>query len=91
MKTAVMGNLMPTRDTIELANTIEAMRPMVPAKDFETSRRFYEELGFRPQVLNNALHGSGERGIARVAGSASSVESHWVGFIQSGSELQPRW
>ena len=24
---------------------------MVPAKDFATSRRFYEELGFRPEVL----------------------------------------
>ena len=37
------------------------------------------------------LHGSGERGIARVAGSVSSVESRWVRFIQSGSELQPPW
>jgi hypothetical protein len=36
-------------------------------------------------------HGSGERGIARVAGSASSVESLWVWFIQDGSELQPPW
>ena len=36
-------------------------------------------------------HGSGERGIARVAGSVSSVESRWVRFIQSGSELQPPW
>ena len=37
------------------------------------------------------LHSLGERGIARVAGSVSSVESRWVGFIQSGSELQPPW
>jgi hypothetical protein len=44
---------MPT--PVELAGTIEAMRPMVPTKDFETSRRFYEELGFRPQVLTNEL------------------------------------
>ena len=28
---------------------------MVPSKDFATSRRFYEELGFRPQVLNIEL------------------------------------
>ncbi len=43
----------------------------------------------RPHIL--MLHGSGERGIARVAGSISSVESRWVRFIQSGSELQPPW
>jgi hypothetical protein len=39
----------------ELAKTVKAMRPMVPAKDFETSRRFYEELGFRPQILAGGL------------------------------------
>jgi catechol 2,3-dioxygenase-like lactoylglutathione lyase family enzyme len=38
-----------------LAATVKAMRPMAPAKDFETSRRFYEELGFRPQVLTEGL------------------------------------
>ena len=36
-------------------------------------------------------HGSGERGIARVANSASSVKGRWVGFIQRGSELQSPW
>lgn len=39
----------------ELAETVKAMRPMVPAKDFETSRRFYEELGFRPEALTDGL------------------------------------
>jgi len=34
---------------------------------------------------------SGKRRIARVAGSASSVESRRVRFIQGGSELQPPW
>jgi hypothetical protein len=43
----------------------------------------------RPHIL--MLKDSGERGIARVAGSVSSVESRWVWFIQSGSELQPPW
>jgi hypothetical protein len=28
---------------------------MVPAKDFEISRRFYTELGFRPQTLDERL------------------------------------
>ncbi len=46
---------MPTPDIVELAATVEAIRPMVPSKDFATSRRFYEELGFRPQVLKNEL------------------------------------
>jgi len=36
---------------IDLAQTVEAMRPMVPARDFEVSTRFYVELGFRPKVL----------------------------------------
>ena len=35
------------------------------------------------------LRSSGERGIAGVARSISSVERRWVRFIQSGSELQP--
>jgi hypothetical protein len=39
----------------ELARTVKAMRPMVPAKDFETSKRFYEELGFRPEILADGL------------------------------------
>jgi hypothetical protein len=33
-----------------LAATVEAMRPMVPAKTFQTSSRFYVDLGFEPQV-----------------------------------------
>jgi hypothetical protein len=35
----------------DLAQTVEAMRPMVPAKDFEISKRFYVELGFQPRTL----------------------------------------
>ncbi|HEX4807892.1 MAG TPA: hypothetical protein VH325_03130 [Bryobacteraceae bacterium] len=38
-----------------LAQTVEAMRPMAPAKDFEISKRFYEELGFRPEILSDGL------------------------------------
>jgi catechol 2,3-dioxygenase-like lactoylglutathione lyase family enzyme len=34
-----------------LAHTVKAMRPMVPAKDFEISKRFYADLGFRPRTL----------------------------------------
>ena len=33
-----------------LGATVEALRPMVPAKDFATSNRFYVDLAFRPQV-----------------------------------------
>jgi hypothetical protein len=35
--------------------TVKAMRPIVPAKDFEISKRFYLELGFRPQTLADRL------------------------------------
>jgi hypothetical protein len=51
---------MPSPETIELAATVDAMTPMVPAKDFETSRRFYEELGFRAVIGTlqcNQCHG----------------------------------
>jgi hypothetical protein len=34
----------------DLGATVEAMRPMVPAKDFATSSRFYIDLGFQPAV-----------------------------------------
>jgi hypothetical protein len=34
-----------------LAQTVQAMRPMVPAKDFDTSQRFYLELGFEARRL----------------------------------------
>jgi catechol 2,3-dioxygenase-like lactoylglutathione lyase family enzyme len=39
----------------DLALTVTAIRPMVPAKDFDTSKRFYEELGFRPETLSDEL------------------------------------
>jgi hypothetical protein len=38
-----------------LAQTVTAMRPMVPAKDFELSKRFYVELGFQPRPLTGRL------------------------------------
>jgi hypothetical protein len=37
------------------ALTIKAMRPILPARDFETSKRFYSELGFRSQILAERL------------------------------------
>jgi hypothetical protein len=39
----------------DIAPTVKATRPMLPAKDFETSRRFYLELGFEPQMLTERL------------------------------------
>ena len=38
-----------------LGDTVKAMRPMVPAKDYETSKRFYLDLGFRPRRLSERL------------------------------------
>lgn len=34
---------------------VAMMRPFVPAKDFDTSLRFYTELGFRPFMLGDKL------------------------------------
>src|SRR6202030_2009513 len=42
-------------DVGNLAQTVKAMRPMVPAKDLETSRQFYVDLGFRPRTLTDRL------------------------------------
>ena len=42
-------------DTASLSRTVSAMRPTVPAKDLDTSKRFYIELGFRPRQLTDRL------------------------------------
>ena len=42
-------------ETANLSRTVRAMRPMVPAKDFEISKRFYIELGFQPRALTDRL------------------------------------
>ena len=42
-------------DATKLAQTVTAMRPMVPARDFEISKRFYLELGFDPRPLTDRL------------------------------------
>jgi hypothetical protein len=42
-------------DGTSLAQTVTALRPMVPAKDFEVSKRFYVELGFHPRPLTDRL------------------------------------
>jgi hypothetical protein len=42
-------------DATTFARTVMAMRPMVPAKDFEISKRFYIELGFQPKTLTDRL------------------------------------
>lgn len=44
-----------TIDANDLAETIQATRPMVPAKDFATSKQFYCDLGFQPKMLNEGL------------------------------------
>jgi hypothetical protein len=38
-----------------LADTIKATRPMVPAKDFGISLRFYADLGFQSRMLTDGL------------------------------------
>jgi len=38
-----------------LAVGVVALRPFVPAKDFQTSRRFYDALGFREEPLGEDL------------------------------------
>ena len=40
-----------------LAGTIQWLRPFVPAKDFETSKRFYADLGFEIEPLGPDVAG----------------------------------
>jgi hypothetical protein len=42
-------------DVASLSRTIRAMRPIVPAKDFDISTRFYVELGFQSRPLADRL------------------------------------
>lgn len=42
----------PQRDS---SDTIKAMRPFVPAKDFARSKAFYSDLGFRAKPLGEKL------------------------------------
>src|SRR5271156_3955372 len=42
-------------ETRNLAQTVKRMRPTVPAKDFDLSKRFYVELGFQPEQLTENL------------------------------------
>lgn len=43
------------QETIELGATVRALRPFLPAKDFDASKRFYRDLGFRPKELDVKL------------------------------------
>ena len=38
-----------------LSETVKSLRPFVPAKDFETSKRFYADLGFRIEPLDDTI------------------------------------
>src|SRR5580704_6445110 len=44
---------MPSEE--DLAYTVRAMKPVVPARDFEISKRFYADLGFQAQPLTDRL------------------------------------
>ncbi len=43
------------QETIELAATVRALRPFVPAKNFDVSKRFYGDLGFHAETLDAKL------------------------------------
>jgi hypothetical protein len=42
-------------DRPKLASTVQALRPVLPAKNFEISKQFYADLGFQPQTLDKGL------------------------------------
>jgi hypothetical protein len=51
----LIGSTVVSSEIGDIAPRVKATRPMLPAKDFETSRRFYLELGFEPQMLTERL------------------------------------
>jgi hypothetical protein len=44
-----------SRDPSDLAGTVKALRPFVPAKDFEISKQFYADLGFSVEPLGDSI------------------------------------
>src|SRR5262245_12975867 len=44
----------PSQD-IDLAASLQALRPFVPARDFAVSKQFYADLGFRIEPLGDTL------------------------------------
>jgi hypothetical protein len=44
-----------SRDLSDLAGTVKALRPFVPAKDFAISKQFYADLGFRVEPLGDSI------------------------------------
>jgi uncharacterized glyoxalase superfamily protein PhnB len=44
-----------SRISSDLVASVKALRPFVPAKDFEISKRFYADLGFRVEPLGDSI------------------------------------
>jgi hypothetical protein len=44
-----------SNEVMKLRQTVRSIRPVVPAKIFEVSKRFYVDLGFQPQPLTDNL------------------------------------
>lgn len=42
-------------DPSDLTATVKALRPFVPAKDFEISKQFYADIGFRVEPLGDSV------------------------------------
>jgi hypothetical protein len=44
-----------SRDLSDLVGSVKALRPFVPAKDFDISKQFYADLGFRVEPLGDSI------------------------------------
>jgi hypothetical protein len=44
-----------SRAVSDLAGTVKALRPFVPAKDFKISKQFYADIGFRVEPLGDSI------------------------------------
>jgi len=44
-----------SRALSDLVGIVKALRPFVPAKDFEISKRFYSDVGFRIEPLGDSV------------------------------------
>ncbi len=56
----------------QLTASIKALRPFVPAKDFDASKRFYADLGFEIEALGDGVAN------ARLAGHSFLLQDFFV-------------
>lgn len=82
----------PRASALALSDTIQSLRPQVPAKDFAASKRFYQDLGFelRRDGSDIAVLALGEFGFLLQNFHASGLAENFVVQL-SVSDVDAWW